>query len=183
VAIATLTGSVVARNRSILTRATLPAALLALSAHHFLPKTTHNVRTYAGELEDKYAPGLAHIHDTGRAHTAMAIARAKESFGEGYTTAERTLAQTLGRVQETTGLKVKDASAWGQQTVDEAATRAGGVLEKVKEQAATAEGVAKDKTFQLANKVQDTVAKAEKEVERGMDSVAKKVEEPPKRLV
>jgi organizing structure protein 2 len=166
VAVATLSGSVFARNRSIVARAFLPGALLVLSANHFLPKTTANVRAYASELEDTYTPGLAHIHNTGKAHTAMAYYRAQDALKDGYTVAERSLASALGRVQDTTGLKVKDASAWGRVAADEVKTRTDGVLAAVKERAAAAEDQAKVKAVEIVDAVKDQVHRAEKEADK-----------------
>jgi organizing structure protein 2 len=182
VAVATLSGSVLARNRSIVSRALLPAALFALSANHFLPKTTANVRAYASDLEDAYAPGLAHVHETGKAHTAMGVARAQEAIRSGYAAAERGLAVALGRVQDSTGLKVKDASAWGHQTADEVKGRADGVLAAVKERAAVAETEAKTRAAEIVNAVKDKVEVAEKEADKAVDTAERRIEEK-KRLV
>ena len=57
VGVATLTGSVLARNR-IFWRLTLPPALFILSLNHFLPKTSHNVSSYLGSLEDAHFPAF-----------------------------------------------------------------------------------------------------------------------------
>jgi organizing structure protein 2 len=177
VAVATLTGSVIARNRSILARAFLPSALLILSAHQFLPKTTHNIRSYASDLEDTYTPGLSHVHETGKAHTAMAVARVQESLTDGYTAAERSLGRLLGRVQDTTGLKVQDASTWGRRAAEDVKHSADGVVAKVKERVIAAEGEAKVKATEIVNAVKHQVAVAEKEAEKSMDAANRKVEE------
>ncbi|GAA5916360.1 hypothetical protein JCM5296_003095 [Sporobolomyces johnsonii] len=58
VTVATLAGSILARNRSLLLRATLPPAFLLVSLHHFLPHTARNVGAKAEELEADYAPQL-----------------------------------------------------------------------------------------------------------------------------
>ena len=70
VGVATLTGSVLARNR-IFWRLTLPPALFILSLNHFLPKTSHNVLSYLGSLEDAHFPTLSEKHEIAKAHSAM----------------------------------------------------------------------------------------------------------------
>ena len=83
VGVATLTGSVLARNHSLALRLALPPTLLLLSLNHFLPKTSANVAAYAGALEDAYLPTLAEKHDIARAHSAMAWDRAKDAAAAG----------------------------------------------------------------------------------------------------
>ncbi|GAA5940722.1 hypothetical protein JCM1841_002203 [Sporobolomyces salmonicolor] len=58
VAVATLAGSILARNRSLLLRAILPPAFLLLSLNHFLPHTARNVGMKAEELEAEYVPQI-----------------------------------------------------------------------------------------------------------------------------
>jgi MICOS complex subunit MIC26 len=112
----------------------------------------------------------------------MAFERAREAFKYSYATAERELVGALGRVQETTGLKVKDASAWGRVTAEEAKTRADGVLAAVKERAVAAEGEAKTKATEIVEAVKEKVDAAEKEAEKAVDAAQNKVQEK-KRLV
>ncbi len=113
VGIATLSGSVFARNRIILTRLALPPTLLILSMNQFLPQTTHNIRAYLSDLEDTYLPTFAQKHETGKAHSTMGwemlkekVASGRESFGNGVESA-------VDKLQEATGLKVKEAMGWG----------------------------------------------------------------------
>nr|GAT45120.1 predicted protein [Mycena chlorophos] len=79
VGVAILTGAILARHRGLPTRIVLPPVLGLGAAAHFLPKLSSNVRAYASDLEDEYTPGLAHVHETGKAHTAMGWERLKES--------------------------------------------------------------------------------------------------------
>lgn len=109
VGVATLTGSVLARNRGVLLRAALPPSLLVLSFAHFLPQTAHNVRTYLGALEDTYAPGLAEKHEIGKAHTAMTWARVREATHDSRARLSSGVVRLVDRFQEATGLKLREA--------------------------------------------------------------------------
>jgi organizing structure protein 2 len=71
VGVASLTGSILARNRSIFSRVLLPPALFYLSFKYFLPKTTQNVSAYAGSLEEKHFPALAQKHAVAIAHSRI----------------------------------------------------------------------------------------------------------------
>jgi hypothetical protein len=115
----------------------------------------------------------------------MIFERAREAFKDNYATAERRLAGALGRVQETTGLKVRDASAWRRVTADseEAKTRADGVLAAVKERAVAAEGEAETKATEIVEAVKEKVDTAEKEAGKAVDATENKVQEKKKRLV
>jgi organizing structure protein 2 len=197
VAVAALTGSVLARNRGIAARALLPPTLLALAAAQFLPKTSANVREYASDLEDTYLPTVAEKHEIAKAHSAMAFARAQDGLRVGYTRAEAALRDALARVQDTTGLKVKDAAVLGR----DARAEAHAVTQKVKEVAVAAESQAVARAHELVNVVRESAAAAEKDavkiadaaerkvdvaerkVEKVVDAAERKVEQPPKRLV
>jgi organizing structure protein 2 len=79
VGVATLSGSIVARNRILPTRLLLPPIFLMTTAQHFLPKTTHNFSAYLGSLEDKYFPTVSQKHEIAKAHSAMTWQRVKEA--------------------------------------------------------------------------------------------------------
>lgn len=115
VGIATLSGSIIARNRFIGTRLLLPPALLLLSANHFLPKTTANVTSYLSSLEDTYAPNFADKHRTANAHTAMTWEMAKERTKDARVSLGRGAESLVGKVQEVTGLRVSEALGWGRE--------------------------------------------------------------------
>lgn len=80
---------------------------------HFLPKTAHNISEYGGELEERYAPGLAEKHAIGNAHARMTWERLKESTKEGSDAAGKSMERFAGRFSELTGLKVQETLAWG----------------------------------------------------------------------
>ncbi|ORY45428.1 apolipo protein O-domain-containing protein [Leucosporidium creatinivorum] len=61
VGVATLAGSILARNRNILLRAGLPSAFFLASLSHFLPKTFDRVTLMAEALERRYVPGFTGI--------------------------------------------------------------------------------------------------------------------------
>ncbi|KAM5543506.1 hypothetical protein V8D89_002757 [Ganoderma adspersum] len=107
VGVATLTGSVVARNR-IFWRLALPPTLFILSLNHFLPKTSHNVSQYLGSLEDAHFPTFAEKHEIAKAHSAMTWDRVKEATQNSRETATDTLATLLGKVEEASGLKLRE---------------------------------------------------------------------------
>lgn len=119
VGVAGLTGSVVGRNR-IFWRLFLPPTLVVLSMQHFLPKTTHNISTYFGELEETYFPTLARKHAVASAHTAMAIEQAKEATQAGRERMVEGVVSALGWIESTTGLKVQETLGWGQQVAQRA---------------------------------------------------------------
>ncbi|ESK84567.1 hypothetical protein Moror_6090 [Moniliophthora roreri MCA 2997] len=54
VGVATLSGSILARNRALPLRILLPPVLLALNANHFLSKTSCDLASYLLDLEDTY---------------------------------------------------------------------------------------------------------------------------------
>ncbi len=158
VGVATLTGSVIARNRIILTRLILPPTLLVLSLNHFLPKTSHNISSYLGQLEDTYFPTLAEKHAIANAHTAMTWERAKEATASGRETFGRGVENVLTRVQESTGLKLKEALGVG-----EKASIA--VKEQAQEAAVVVEAKAAEAQKAVEAKVEEVKVAAEKKVE------------------
>ncbi|PFH46967.1 hypothetical protein AMATHDRAFT_68632 [Amanita thiersii Skay4041] len=117
--ISTLTGSIIARNRSLPVRFFLPTTFFLLSFNHFLPKTASNLAAYLGSLEDVYAPGLAEKHRVANAHTAMAWDRFKEATKEAREKLSHGMENVIGKVQETTGLKVGDVMRKGREEVKE----------------------------------------------------------------
>ena len=81
VLVAAMAGSIIARNRNILLRATVPVITGVTAAHYTIPITTRNVGNLAWEYEKKY-PVIADNHtravqsvrkfvETGKAHSQM----------------------------------------------------------------------------------------------------------------
>ena len=124
VGVASLSGSILARNRSVFTRVFLPPAFLLLSFNYFLPKTAQNVSAYAGSLEEKHFPALAHKHAVAIAHTHMTWERLRAAGIGGRDKVQEGLGSVTRRVQELTGLKVQEALGRGAATASEAVEKA-----------------------------------------------------------
>lgn len=169
VGVATLTGSILSRNRFILTRFILPPAFLVASAHHFLPQTTHNLSAYLGSLEDAYLPTVAEKHDIAKAHSSMAWERLKEATADARAKANSTALRSVERVQGATGLKIKETLGLGKQAakkwerkVVETAHVAGDEVERV----VKAPYVTDAETARLGQQVRDKVAGAIHDAEK-----------------
>ncbi|OJT13708.1 MICOS subunit MIC26 [Trametes pubescens] len=134
VGVATLTGSVLARNR-IFWRLTLPPTLLVLSLNHFLPKTTHNVSSYLAELEEKHFPTFAEKHEIAKQHSAMTWYRLKDATQSGRETFSNGVADLVGKVEEATGLKLRETLGWRDRAVSAAEVKAHEVAEAAEESA------------------------------------------------
>lgn len=151
VGVTTLTGSVIARNRIIFARLLLPPTLLVLSMNHFLPKTSHNISSYLGELEEKYFPTLAEQHAIANAHTAMTWQRAKDATANSRESVGRGVESLLTRVQGSTGLKLKEALGMGEKSsknlktqIEEAVTAVETTAAEVQEAAEVKAGTVKE---------------------------------------
>jgi organizing structure protein 2 len=137
VGVAALSGSILARNRSVFARALLPPTLFLLSFKYLLPKTTHNVSAYAGSLEERHFPELAHKHAVAIAHSQMTWERLREAGISGRDRVQDGLESAVRKVQELTGLKVQETLARGSAMVSKAAEKAEEVVQPVRD--ATAE--------------------------------------------
>ncbi|KAF8656153.1 hypothetical protein AX16_002722 [Volvariella volvacea WC 439] len=109
VGVATLSGSIIGRNRFILTRLFLPPAFFFLSLNYFLPKTSHNLSDYLGSLEDTYFPTVSQKHEIAKAHTIMGWEMLKETTKDGRKRLTEGTVSLVEKIQESTGLKLKDA--------------------------------------------------------------------------
>ncbi|OBZ69639.1 MICOS subunit MIC26 [Grifola frondosa] len=162
VGVAALTGSVLARNRILATRLLLPPTLLILSLNHFLPKTTHNISQYLGSLEDAYFPTLSQKHAVANAHTAMTWERLKDATTDGRDRAMEGVTGIVGRLESTTGLKLKETLGWGKKTVAIAEAKAKEAVEVVEVKAEAVKEVVGKKT----GEVKDIAEKKVEEVKR-----------------
>ncbi|KAH6637565.1 apolipo protein O-domain-containing protein [Boeremia exigua] len=88
VLVAAMAGSIVTRNRNVLLRASVPAAVGITAAYAVLPITMSNVGGLVWSYEEKY-PALAEAHlrtkanithfiETGKAHAGMTVGRVQE---------------------------------------------------------------------------------------------------------
>jgi MICOS complex subunit MIC26 len=187
VGVATLTGSIVARNRFLLTRLVLPPTLFLLSAHHFLPKTTANLSAYFGSLEEKYFPTFAEKHDIAKAHSAMTWERMKEATQEGRQGAGRQVAGAVAWLEEVTGLKLRDAMGWSRaQTERATGKKPEELVEAAKSKVLEAVEVVKSTSTESKAAMKETTEQAEqavgKKIEVASEKIEKKAEEV-KRLV
>ncbi|KAJ6536943.1 apolipo protein O-domain-containing protein [Mycena capillaripes] len=150
-AVAFLSGAIVARNRALPIRALIPPVLGAAAFAHFLPKTSANLRAYAGALEDEHLPALAETHEIGKAHSAMAWARVREGTAKAHGAVRGGVLEAVERLQGATGLRIREALG--------VAREMEGKAEKmIEEKIADIEGV---------------VEKVEKTVEKKADEIAK----------
>ncbi|RDB18218.1 MICOS subunit MIC26 [Hypsizygus marmoreus] len=133
VGVATLSGSIIARNRILATRLLLPPTFLLISANYFLPETTANLSSYLGSLEEKYFPTMAQKHDVANAHTRMTWERIKDATQNGREWVTHGAVSAVERVQVATGLKLKETLGWAQAET-QLAKRNFSVVEKVVEE-------------------------------------------------
>ncbi|KAH8112026.1 apolipo protein O-domain-containing protein [Phellopilus nigrolimitatus] len=149
IGVATLSGSILARTRGLPTRFLLPPTLFLLSFNHFLPHTATNVGAYISDLEHTYVPRAAQFTDTAAAHTQMTWEMAKDKAREGRAVLERGVVQAVGAVQESTGLKLREAlglgRTFGEDVVKAAEVRGREAVEKVEEGAKEVKTVVEEK--------------------------------------
>jgi MICOS complex subunit MIC26 len=106
VLIAGLSASVLARQRNFLVRFTLPPLFVVAAMPYFLPKTSHNLRNYLSDLEDKYLPEMAAQHDKINGQLGMHWEMLKDRFGGIGNTVEEYSAKARQGVEGATGLRL-----------------------------------------------------------------------------
>ena len=158
IGVATLTGSVLARGRSLPIRFLLPPTLLVASSHHFLPKTTTNVSDYFGSLEDTYLPTVAEKHRIANAHTAMTWERIKDTTQNTREMFSERVASLVG--EAVIGLKLRETLGWW---TAQAEVRAK-VLAKEVLQSAEESALGTKLVFQMAEEAKGVVEDKAKEV-------------------
>ncbi|OCF38317.1 hypothetical protein I317_07915 [Kwoniella heveanensis CBS 569] len=106
VLIAGLSGSVLTRTRSLPIRFLAPPLFTLAAAPYFLPKTSHNIRKYLSDVEDRNFPEFAARHDhfvqTGVAHFNMTLGRLSDAGDS----AKEWSHTAFEKVENTTGLKL-----------------------------------------------------------------------------
>ena len=165
VGVSALTGSILARNRSIFTRFALPPTLLLLSFDHFLPKTYHNLSSYLGSLEDKYVPAVAKKHDVAKAHTLMTWERVRDATKEGRATLGGGVESVIHKAQDSTGLKLTEFLGWGKGVSDKALVAAKEIVEQAKEVEQKVEHVVEEKVVEVPHQAEEQGKNVEKETE------------------
>lgn len=159
VGVATLSGTILARNRFLPTRLLLPPAFLIVSANHFLPKTSANLTSYFASLEDAYFPAFAQKHEVANAHTKMTWERIKDSTQNGRAWMNKGAEKAVHTVQELTGLKLRETFGWTHT-----------VSQKI-------EGKAQDAVKMVEAKVRESADATDRTFEKTEEKVEKKVEE------
>ena len=161
VGVSALTGSILARNRSMFVRFALPPTFLLLSFDHFLPKTYHNLSSYLGSLEDKYLPAVAEKHDIAKAHTAMTWERIRDATKDGRATLGSGVENAVHKAQDATGLKFKEVLGLGKGVSDKALVAAKEIVEQAKEVEKQVEHVVEEKLSEIARQAEEQVEKVE----------------------
>lgn len=138
------------------TRALLPPLLLVLSARHFLPQTSGNLAAYLGDLEDTYFPTFAEKHEIAKAHSAMTWERVKEATKGGRDWVDRGAVVAVDKVQETTGLKLKETLGWHK----------AGAVEAIEKVIAETTSASAEKVEEMQKKVEQKAEAKEEEVKR-----------------
>ncbi|KAK6910003.1 hypothetical protein I203_104030 [Kwoniella mangroviensis CBS 8507] len=114
VLISGLSGSVLTRTRSLPIRFLAPPLFTLAAAPYFLPKTSHNIRKYISDLEDKNFPEFAARHDrfvnTGIAHTQMTYNRFKDATEDLKEWSEK----SLNTLENKSGLQISNVISHNQ---------------------------------------------------------------------
>ncbi|KAG7086009.1 hypothetical protein E1B28_003532 [Marasmius oreades] len=159
IGIATLTASIISRPRSLPIRFLLPPTFFVLSMNQFLPKTTSNLGDYLGSLEHHYFPTLAEKHAVASAHTAMTWERMKSATRDTRERVHLGVESGVEKVQEVTGLKLKETLGWGKRVSGEV------------------EGRVVQAVHAVENKVEEVKVVTEKRVDEVVEKTEKKAEE------
>ena len=139
-----------------------------LAFHHFLPRTAANVGAYLGGLEDTYAPGLARVHDTAVAHTAMSWAMLQDRTSEGRAAVAGGLGRGVDYVQDATGLKIREALGLARQREQAAVAQAESAVEQAVAVVAAKAEEAKEVISEKVEEVKEAVG--EKAVEKKVET-------------
>ncbi len=84
----------------------------------FLPKTSHNIRTYLSDVEDEYFPDFAAGHDQFLANATTHTGQFLDRFGRVGEEAKGLGRRAVKGVENATGLKVGEAVRRGQERVE-----------------------------------------------------------------
>jgi MICOS complex subunit MIC26 len=115
--VATLTASILARNRSILLRFSLPPVFLFISMNQFLPKTSRNLASYFSSLERAHAPALADAHEQLNQSIVSTSEAARDAWIRARNRSVGGVERTVTELQGRTGLKLRDALGWSEGAV------------------------------------------------------------------
>lgn len=94
---------------NILLRLTIPPLFFVAAAPYFLPKTSHNVRQYLGKIEDAHFPEFASQHDELNRQLSSTFNSAKYHAEHLSDDVRGLSGKITHQIEDTTGLKLKDA--------------------------------------------------------------------------
>jgi organizing structure protein 2 len=115
VLIAGLTGSVISRTRAFPIRFLTPPLFTVLSMPYFLPKTSHNIRQYLSQVEDRHFPEFAARHDQIMATSESHFEMLKDRVGGAGKDMSNWSKSAVEGIERNTGLKVGDVVRRGQE--------------------------------------------------------------------
>ncbi|KZT58168.1 hypothetical protein CALCODRAFT_433078 [Calocera cornea HHB12733] len=134
VGVATLTGSVLGRNRMLL-RILLPPTFFLASMSYFLPRTSHNIYAYIQELESLYLPSLAVQHTQIENLAASTMTQAKQAYEQSTDWLAGEVKRGVGAVEGATGVKVGEAFGMAKAEVGKVAAEAKSKVEDFEKKA------------------------------------------------
>ncbi|ORX35784.1 apolipo protein O-domain-containing protein [Kockovaella imperatae] len=117
VLIAGLTGSVLTRTRAFPIRFLAPPLLTLAAMPYFLPRTSHNLRAYLSDVEDKHFPEIGASHDQLNARLAMHWDMLTNRLGSATQDAKGWGERAVQGIENSTGLRVGDAVQRGREKV------------------------------------------------------------------
>lgn len=85
---------------------------------YFLPKTSHNLRSYLSDVEDRAVPDFARRHDQLNSRLSMHWHMAKDRLDEAGQSARGWTQSAVEGVERNTGLRVGDVVRRGQEQVE-----------------------------------------------------------------
>ena len=105
VAIAGMTGSILARRRNVLVRFVVPLGLFYGSARYLLPQTTRNLGDLVYSYESK-VPAVRQLHDDANAQLASLVRKSQETVEDGKHVLEGALGSSKKAFEDASGIKL-----------------------------------------------------------------------------
>lgn len=147
------------RTRSFPVRFLAPPLFTLAAMPYFLPKTSHNIRAYLSDVEDKLAPEFAEKHDHFNSMMSMHWQMALDKLRGASSDVDGWAQRARQGVQDATGLNVgSSGSAQAKQWADHARANAEGWKARSQEELRHAADVAQAKLDAAKAAVQDKVA-------------------------
>jgi organizing structure protein 2 len=92
--------------------------------NYFLPKTSHNLSSYLSSLERAHAPTLADTHEQVNQRLASTTVAARDVWDNSRSKTARSVERAVSKLQDRTGLKLREAVGWGQGAIAKAEAEA-----------------------------------------------------------